>query len=528
MQPYTKALAWAFWRERCSNCILFITILCAFGIFIKEFNSLSMQRISPVVAIIIETFGLAGFVISGIKSPLTRLKIPDTLYVKPVSSRFLAAVYLGLTILSVILMHLIAVLLYRLVGLFDLPVFVPLLALITVTLCVHAIYWSLSDAPVVCCVTTMIVCGFLFLWCKEGLFTRQISWPDFLRYDLPFLLFINICALVISFSAVKHARFGEKLRSVRFWERLYVKLATLLPGWKWKLKTPQRAYFWLLCRTSGLVMPLINLLFVSIALILLVVFPKPEKIQEIQDTIIGFAWANLFLLPFIGALMAHQGDKLPGISFYIAARPISNRSILFTIFKAFMANYLAGWIIYFIGFFIAGIYLAKTNNFNLISETLNEITKSKFFVFPIILIYLLGFWAVIGLTGSLFISGRKWLIFLFCAALFITPLTITFTNLFVDQMLISIILSSLIWLFAVGSIGGILLGFIHMVRRDMISFLQAGFLIAGYCICVFIFLRLNLVSIESPTEIAFICGLLVLPFAPLVTAPLALAWNRHR
>ncbi len=533
MQPYLKALAWAFWRERRTHFALFIIIASAFSVFMYEFNSLfekyEAMEIIVIFAMLIELFCLAILIIAGFGSSLMHLKIPDHLYVKPVSSRFLVAIYLGLSILSVVLIHLITVLLYRFVGILDWPVIIPLTCLITIILCVHTIFWSLSDTPFICVSATIIMCGFMSIFSAEYIFEKQISLQYFLRNIMPYMVIIDIFALVISFHAVKHARCGEMLRSARLWERLYLRLKILLPGKNWQLRTPQKAYFWLLYRTSGLAMPFCNLLFVLIALIVFVLIPEPEKNQEVLGCMVAFAFANLFLLPFIGALMAHQEDKSFGVSYYIATRPISDRSILVTIFKAFMADYIIGWTIYFIGLAIVVILLSATGHLDFSSNTLNELKDVKsIFSFPKILLYPLGIWAAVGLTSSIFIAGRKWPIFLFCAVLFMTPATIMLTNIFVGRTLLNIILPSLTWLFAFVSIGGTLLAFIHTVRRHLISSSFVRFLISGYIVCCIIGLLLNFSFVNSSANAALLCGMLALPFAPFATAPLAMYWNRHR
>ena len=150
------------------------------------------------------------------------------------------------------------------------------------------------------------------------------------------------------------------------------------------------------------------------------------------------------------------------------------------------------------------------------------------FSFPKILLYPLGIWSAVGLTGSLFMTGRKWPIFSFFIALFILPIILMLANLFGDKIFNHTLHSLLIWLFALGSIGGTLLAMKSAVRKGLLSSSFTGILILGYIICCIIGLLLNFDFAHGLTNSVLLCGLIALPFAPFATAPLSLYWNRHR
>ena len=274
-------------------------------------------------------------------------------------------------------------------------------------------------------------------------------------------------------------------------------------------------------------MPIMNLLFVLIAVLVFVFMPEPEKIQAVKECMIAFAFINLFMFPFIGALMAHQEDRSFGVSFNIAARPISDRSIVVTTFKVFITSYIIGLVIYFIGLGIILTLLTTTGHLEPSDISISALKQMiPLFSFPKILLYPLGIWTVVGLIGSLFMTGRKWPIFLFFSTLFIVPIILMLSNIF--DGITFILKSSLIWLFAFGSVGGTLLAFVYAARRGLLSFLFAGILIVGYIICFFIGLSLNFDFAHGLTNSALLCGLIALPFAPFASAPMALYWNRHR
>ena len=160
MQPYIRAMTRTFWRERRTHFVLFIIIATAFSIFMRQFNPIFEKYQAPqemiVFPLFIELFSISMLIIAGLGSSVMPLKIPDHLYVKPVSSRFLVAIYLVLSILSVVLIHLITVLLYRFVGHLDWPVIMPLIFLISIILCAYAAFWSFSDTPFLCAISIRI------------------------------------------------------------------------------------------------------------------------------------------------------------------------------------------------------------------------------------------------------------------------------------------------------------------------------------------------------------------------------------
>lgn len=531
MQPYIKAMAWGFWRERRVHFALFAAIVGAFSVFISQsypvLEHYEAEYNITVFAMLVELLGIAGLIIIGFGSPTMHLNIPGQLYTKPVSSRLLVGVYLGLAIVTVVAMHLFTAALYTFVGHIDWPIGVPLLGLVTIVLCAHAIYWSLSAVPLVCLTTYFIVVGFLFVWCQEHLSGAKATFAHILRYDLPYLVLVGVCAVTISLYAVKRARCGERLSSVRFWERLRAWLVVSLPGRNQPLRTPQAAYFWVLCRTSGLALPVINLLFVVIAVILCVCCPgRPERVQGFM---IGCAYANLFMLPPLGALVAHLGSKGESLPYNITTRPVSNRSILLTMLKAFLTSYVAGWIVYFVGVAVVGIWLAATGHLHLSNDTLNELNNLKLgFSIPGILLYLLCFWTAVGLTGSMALTGRRWPILALCVTLCVVPTVIAFSAFLAWDTLRIVFLGALIWLFSAGCIGGTLWAFIRMVQKRLMSPLLAGGVLGGYLLACAICMSLRFRFVNTPAETALLFGVLALPFAPLATAPLALAWNRHR
>ncbi len=534
MQPYIKAMTWAFWRERRFVFILFILMSIAFSMLVRRFNPI-FEKYGPtdvitVLAITIELLHLCILIIAGLGSSVMHIKIPDHIFIKPVSSRFLVMMYLILSILIAVLIHLAAVVIYRFIGHLDWPVITPLICLISIIICAYASFWSFSDTPFLCVIITTLICGFMFIPFMEFVVQRQVSLQYFLFNIMPYLLIVDIIALIISFKAVKHARYGEKLRSAGFWELIYIKLKNLIPGKNWKLNTPQKAYFWLTFRSGGMIIPALNILFILISFLIFIFVPAAEKSLEVFACIKVFGFINLFMLPIFGTFMFHQEDMTHGISYQIATRPISDCSIITTILKVFATCYSIGWIIYLIGFSIILLLLKAMGHFELTENVLTDINHIKSFLsFPLILLIPLGIWAAAGLFGSVFMTGRKRIIALFIAIFFNTPIIITLLFAFTGETFKYIFISTLIWLLLIVSIGGTILAMIYAIRRHLISIRFVLFLFAAYVsFCIIILLLINLSFFVKPGIVIFLFGTMTLPFAPFATAPLALYWNRHR
>jgi hypothetical protein len=533
MQPYIKAMAWGFWRERRLHIACCIAIAGAFSVFMSEwyaqFERYESVNLLMMFAMLIEAFGLGGFIVLGCATPSMRFDIPAQLSTKPVSSHMLVGIYLGLTIFSVVVLHLVITLLYRAIGHVDWPILVPLIGLITFVLCAYAAYWSLSGAPVLLVLVWIAIYGLLFCWCRGLLSGDKASWTYILRYALPYFVLIGTSAAVISVFAVKRARCGERLSSAPFWKRIIAWFPPRVPGKNWALKSPEKAYFWVLWRTRGMGLPIINALGVGCALAMCLCLPEVDVKAEVPEFMTAFAALNLFLLPFLGMLlMAHQGNKTIGLSCTVATRPLSNRRILGTTLKSFLLSYAGGWLVYGVGLVLICICFLITGLWEMPAALFNELKANVSLGGPTVLIYALYFWAAIGLAGSLALTGRKWPILILCAILFVVPNIVVFAQFIGGDMSKQLILGSLTWLFALSCILGSLGAFLRAYQRRLLAPLLVGCLILGYLICCTAFTSINLFHIKGPTETALLWGVLALPFAPFATAPLALHWNRHR
>jgi hypothetical protein len=135
-------------------------------------------------------------------------------------------------------------------------------------------------------------------------------------------------------------------------------------------------------------------------------------------------------------------------------------------------------------------------------------------------------WTVLGISASVMMAGRKWLAIVFWLGIWMVPLALSIIINFSPSAIREILTGCVILLVAVLGIGGICLAYGVAWKRKMLhSYVVIGAAIL-FIICV-IKMTSNTQTVND-ADLLIKIALLALPFAPLATAPLALAWNRHR
>ena len=84
MQPYIKAMTWAFWRERRFVFIMFIIMAGGFCMLVRQFNPIfekyGPEHVITVLAVTIELLHLFILIFAGFGSSVMNLKIPDHIF----------------------------------------------------------------------------------------------------------------------------------------------------------------------------------------------------------------------------------------------------------------------------------------------------------------------------------------------------------------------------------------------------------------------------------------------------------------
>jgi hypothetical protein len=150
---------------------------------------------------------------------------------------------------------------------------------------------------------------------------------------------------------------------------------------------------------------------------------------------------------------------------------------------------------------------------------------------PIVLgISLLATWASVGLSASLVLAGRSsllsWVLFVGLGTFLAWVITV---NYFIARELQPQAMALSAGVFGFVCLGGTAWAFSRAVRQRLVRRQTAILCGLGWLLlCAILFIVWRDASPHAWLASPFFPGLLALPLAPLATAPLALAWNRHR
>jgi hypothetical protein len=200
---------------------------------------------------------------------------------------------------------------------------------------------------------------------------------------------------------------------------------------------------------------------------------------------------------------------------------------------------LSAWAIYIVGlFFMIGWYFTVGQGdaiplgpFNSVKNAVLELGYGNTLLLVASGIILV--WGLLGLGASMTLMGRPWLLWGFWLAICsFGPALVLLDTLHALHLIPFSVLPlfrSLPWTIGIGCVLGTAWAFFTARRQD---FIASRTLCLGLglwlmlCICMgFMWLRRSQPELSS---IVLVMGLLAMPVAPLATAPLALAWNRHR
>lgn len=541
MSTAIKAICWEYWQENRWRFFIVLTVVLGFPTFlhtVPDYFSGSDPMSLNFLAWL-EMAGICAFLYVGQYSQTKgRLGFHRHLYIKPVGTHTLVLTRLLLMILTAVSIHLLVALLYYALAGVQLPIAVPILALVTLTLCTQAIAWTLSGTPATQVIATVLTIALLIWWYLENIPIEGGAPGKANLVNAIWLVPIMIAAAILCFLGVKLDRKNQRLSFARLWDKIISFLCLLFPGKNARLITPQGAQFWLLWRTRGWIAPCLNLIGVVITVLFYYVFPKDS--EEIYQTFFAsFLMINLYAIPPIAAIIiAEQGSKV-ALASHISTRPLTNTSLLLNYLKVCLASLVAGWCIFLLGTGIFEIRQTIMGRESLIGETLNTYFNFRAVknspgkeVAYLVFNYSLYLWTSMGLTGSLILTGRRWPFLCVCglfavmAHVYFLPLALGLTR--AAQIIETLLLS--VW--GVSCVGGTIYAFIAARKRKCIHkmvpwcALLICCLLLLFCVCLWHHVAWEL--LQKPLMLMSILALLSLIFLPLAAAPLAIAWNRHR
>jgi hypothetical protein len=473
-----------------------------------------------------------------------RFGFPAHLYVKPTRTWVLVGWQMLLPAVTIMLLYLVSVGCVRILLGIVWPLPGPMLLLAAAVACTQAIVWSMVGFYVLRFGTGLLVLAALHIW--QFLRYGPIQgYPDVSRLDGMWteltsgeLLTMVSClaaAYIVAVIGVSRDRRGDCVGWPGFWGRFDF-VMDLLPGRRKPFNSPAAAQFWHEWNEKDWLMPAASGVCVA-GIILFGVL----GITDSQNTLmlfISLSYIGLSVPLFAGLIIGQCGRKSK-IDDFKATLPVSSPRLSAMILRPGTAGLLSALAIYVAGlFFMIGWFLMVGED-ETVTQGWHDVIGAvhEFGYGNTLLLVAVGItiaWGIMGLGASMTFMGRPRLLWGFWLVICsVGPVVLVLDTLHTFNLIPFGIVPAL-WMIAPWAVGtGCVLGtawaFFAARRR---------YLVASRTLCLGLGLWLILCisvgfmwltrSDPELSSIALAMGLLALPVAPLATAPLALAWNRHR
>ncbi len=452
-----------------------------------------------------------------------------SLYALPLSSRRIVNTQLACGVVTLVGIYLVTVLFYRVVFGAALPIIGPVLVMgpmvVVATGCAALLVDFRWWRP-------FAVMGLFVVavWYMDHRVTRSevaasIDWmtPSFTEFAS--LIVIALLGYWLTFRGVSLDRSGELRKWPdfdAFWHRFSAKLSGL---WRPPMATspyrsPTSSQMWFEFWQKGLIVP--ALVAVPGGLSLFPGFFRPHDWLDGYLGAIMFLPMAMFVTGLIMGILNLGGKDMP-LSQYRATRPLTDAQLASSVIKASLLSgvVMVGVISLYALVVYAWSWLHPTTGFRGGHGPRLSLSDN--------LMILTGSWTLTGLAASLMMCGRRWLITLTFSLLFGGFLLQPILRYFVPDLeqLDQLLMIGLIAVLFLATIGTII-AFTTAVRRKMIS--------RRTTMAVSLLALIGVIAVKErlgPSDMqfeqwAYLIGGTCLAAAPLATAPLAVAWNRHR
>ena len=337
--------------------------------------------------------------------------------------------------------------------------------------------------------------------------------------------------------AVSRARRGD----VPDWRRMFNRLGQIvLPGRRGQFRSAARAQAWFEWRLYGRSLPWLVGILLPFELALLFAFSHtPELIFEV---LLFVLFTPPFMAVFVAATAAKSSVTVSGaygVTPFIAARPLTNGSLIAAKLKATMWSTLGAWLLVLVATPLALRFSGAAPMVIERAHRLVELVGTT----RAIAIALLGLAALLAstwkqLVQSLYIgmSGREWVVksSVFVALTFlavILPLAVWISR---RKYAMAVLWETFPWIAALLACFKISAAvWIAMRLHDKRLLSDRSLVLGAVCWDVAVFALYGLLVWILPTllfrtYLLALLAILAIPLARLSAAPLALAWNRHR
>ncbi|MCF7974204.1 MAG: hypothetical protein K9N55_10345 [Phycisphaerae bacterium] len=544
MTAILRAITWEFWRENRWWIILSVSaILGLTGLVYNEPLPAydSEDQISHFTTLILEMWSFAMFLWIGQYNKVKgRLGFPEHLFIKPVRMRSVASIRLGLAVITAVSLYLLtAGAFYWATGM-RWPIALPCLFMTICIVFVHAMVWSLPAEPALQILFSAIGYIVLCLQYHENLHSQDSSKA---------LGLICLTALWTGLAIAGAAldRRSQRIKLTTLWNQILMACIAFLPWKDCTNASPQRALFWFHWIKKGWIMPALSVILMILGYVL--IWAVPRTWTDPADFIMAY-FSFVFLFHIVGfpllvsLITCQQETHNQGLPTYTSSLPVSNRDMLLAYLKASLASLFMSWGIFVIGICLLQLLLTIAGKGHYTQEFFSNIENlTGFFrtqVFengnpkPKWLLQTPGMciliaWAALGLVGSMLLTGRRSVSVTTLIILSAWPILPALAEAFDAPQPVFVAIYTLeACLFILGIIGGTIAAYVFGLRKKCIPPYVA---VAALGLSIVLNLIYGQFIWRSTGEILGSLALLAvvtLPLAPFATAPLALAWNRHR
>jgi len=479
-----------------------------------------------------------------------RLGFPAHLYVKPTQTWVLVGWQMLLPAVTIVLLYLVSVCCVRISLGITWPLLGPMLLLAAAVACTQAVFWSMVGFHVLRFGTCLLVLAELQCWqfsrygAIEGYPNTSCLNEMWIGITFVELLTMVSClgaAYIVAVIGVSRDRRGDCVGWPGFWGRLDC-VRDLLPGRQKPFNSPAAAQFWREWHEKDWLMPAASAICVGGVILL-----DASGINNTQDTITAFV--GLFYIglavPFFAGLVFGQCGRKSKIDVFKATLPVSNSRLSAMILRPGAASLLAAFAIYIaaaalmIGwFFMVGEGETVTQEWHSIVIVIHHVFGYDVFGYRnALLLAAVGVviaWGLVGFGASITFAGRPWLVLGFWLVVcsvwpaFMALRTLHWLNL-IPFDIVPALFGALPWTIGTLCLLGTAWAFFAARRRHLIASITPCLGLGLWLIlCISVGYMWLTRSDPELSSIVLAMGLLALPVAPLATAPLALAWNRHR
>jgi hypothetical protein len=532
MTSILRAITWEFWRE--NRWWIIVSVSAILGlvslVYNEPINDYDPEQMSHVTTFFMEMIGFGIFLcLSLYNKKKGRLGFPEHLFVKPIRMRSVASIRLGLAVVTAVSLYIITAWAFYRATAMRWPVALPCLYMATCIVFLHAMAWSLPA-----------VAGLQLVFSVVGYFVLCSQYYDDLRAEdssrtLGLLILMMLWAGVAIAGASLDRR-SQRITLTTLWNRI-LKIFTMCLPWKTCTNSsPQRALFWFHWIRKGWILPALSVILTILGYVLLWSGAWGGEAAFIKDYFTGIFFVHLVGFPLlISLIICQQETQNQGLPTYISSLPVTNRDMLLAYLKAGLASLAMAW-----GVFVTGLCLLRLGQMitgkghltiELFSQLMTYMTHLSDLNRNVRIpgLYYLMAWSTVGLLGSMVLSGRRRVGVITFSTIFLFIAIPSFARGMGAPNIVIYAMNILwAWTFILIIIGGTFVAYIFgTLRKRIHPYLTLAALL--------LYIGLNIINAQAvwqaPKEILETLALLAIitrPLAPFATAPLALAWNRHR